>query len=365
MSFTSGPAPGEPDPGICAKKEEAAFVAFIYDRVRMNGRDLLRRRGGVPITAIAVLTIAALPAGASAGPQSIRSLELKSFSGDAATAGAVRAGSKRPQLRTGSTAVTLSSGARAAGKVKCPSKTHITGGGYAVAPAFQPAGGLRTIPTSSIPVGSRSWQSSVAAFADPPSSGSLTTFVRCEGRALGALTGLVKGSVTLPPGGLTNVKLQCPKGAHVVSGGFAGDAPSDLNTTTSFRTLILASERTSKRVWTVTGFNNNSGPSGAASELRGFALCELDLKVTRVSEASTTLAVASDARVSAEPRCNGNKHSVSGGFSVSHGNSAAFVPIDESYPVGKKGWHLGAYEQTGTALPAGTTLTATVYCKRN
>ncbi|MGH2922882.1 MAG: hypothetical protein ACRDKH_02490 [Solirubrobacterales bacterium] len=91
-----------------------------------------------------------------------------------------------------------------------------------------------------------------------------------------------------------------------------------------------------------------------AGTLTTFARCESNsLGRTRV-------------RSGGDARCAGKRHVVSGGFAIEDADSTLAVAafLDESHPVGRKGWHLGMSELPGINLPVGATLETLAYCKR-
>ena len=280
---------------------------------------------------------------------------------------------KKKKKKAKNPAVTISAptplnpGALASGTATCPGKTHVTGGGFAVAPSFTPPGaGLRSLNSTSRPSGPTSWIAGGGAYASPQVAGQLTTFARCERNTAGRIDISTSGSVTINPATGQNMVFNCPTSSHVISGGYSasslGDFAPGLN---SHRVVVVQNRRTGVGQWTVSAFNNPNSPG--AETLTGYATCEADAKGSAVTEAaSPATPVVDDGRTAADATCAGKTHSVSGGFLVSHTfpGTVPLVSVDENQPVGKGGWHLGLSEYPQVFLPAGTTLQAFAYCKK-
>ncbi len=83
-----------------------------------------------------------------------------------------------------------------------------------------------------------------------------------------------------------------------------------------------------------------------------------------MSEVSATAPIANDERTTATATCTGKTHTVGGGFAVAPLVGPA-VGIDQMQPVGTKSWQVGLYEYPGFNLPAGSSLAAYSYCKKN
>ena len=288
---------------------------------------------------------------------------LVSLAAVAPAADAKKKKKKAGSATTKSAFTAFTAGTAVSGTPTCKGKSHATGGGYAVAPNFAPPStGLRTLPLSSSPSGSKRWTGSSAAFTVPSASGSFTSFVRCESNNQGSIALRASSSSTYQSGEYKNLVFNCPKGTHVIAGGFAGDGPANLASPATFRILQLGSRRTGSRQWTVSAFNRNGGPPATVT---GHVVCERNAKGDRVSEVSSVAQVVNDSRVAIDPTCPKGKHVVSGGFFLSIG--ATIVPlasVDEFQPVGKRGWHVGLFEFPGAALPPeGSQLTGYAYCK--
>jgi hypothetical protein len=313
----------------------------------MRGRDhdgLRRRR----TTAVALSLAALLSAGALAPATEAKKKKKKK-------AAAV----------TKSATVPLSSGAAATGAASCTGKTHMTGGGLAIAPAFTPpASGLQSVAPGSSPSGAKGWSTAAGAFNTPAASGTLTSYVRCESNRSGQLVNTLSTSATLPPGQGTTSNVTCAPGTHVITGGYQGTGIVNFaDPNNGYRIVVLVSRRTSARTWTVNAFNSSN--ANTAATITVYATCERNAKGVSVSEAaSAPAAIDLSQRSGADATCGGKTHVVSGGFAVSP-NGIGDVPgvtIDETFPAGRKGWHVGLYNLS--IPPPGSNLQAFAYCKK-
>jgi hypothetical protein len=296
----------------------------------------------------------------------------------AALAGLVALGVASPAIakkkRSKSPAVTatnsapLSSGTTQTLTSACPKGTHITGGGYSIAPTYDPASntGSRTLTETSFPAGPKTWSATSSALTNPPATGSFSTLARCERDSAGKLSVLVSSTALLSPGGGSHFPLNCPTGSHVISGGFAGEGPNVLSNVFGFRIIVLESRRTGPGQWTVTAFNRTGSPT--AAQISVYALCEKNAKGVSVSEKSGTVPMATAQRATADASCPKKQHVVSGGFLVSPDTfpgSVAVVGIDEDEPVGKASWRVALYAHPSFNVPAGGSLQTTAYCKKD
>ena len=287
---------------------------------------------------------------------------LVSLAGLSAVADAKKKKSK-PVASTKSASSPLAAGTSATATANCSGKTHTTGGGFTVAPNFTPpATGLRTLPTLDSPLGNKGWTATSAAYTNPASVGSLTAYARCEKNSAGKIAIRSSSSASLAGGVGQSLVFNCPPGTHVISGGFGGDGPAALNSLASFRIIVLQSQRTGPGQWTITAYNRTGAPT---STLTGYAVCEFNAKGSSVSEVSSFVPVANDARTVADPTCSKKKHVVSGGFLVSPlpPGTVPVIGVDETQPVGKRSWHTGLHEFPSFTLPAGSALQAVAYCK--
>jgi hypothetical protein len=261
--------------------------------------------------------------------------------------------------------VPLTSGTAVNGAASCTGKTHMTGGGLAISPGFTPPNsGLQSVAPGSSPSGAKGWSTAAGAFSTPAASGSLTTYVRCESNNAGQLVNTISTSATLPPSQSTISTLSCAPGTHVISGGYSGTGIVNFaDPTNGYRILILYSRRISTREWQVLALNSSS--ANTPGTVTSFATCERNAKGTGVSEvASAAVPVSLNARSAAEATCGKKAHVISGGFLLNP-NGIGQVPgvtIDETYPVGRRGWHIGAFNLSNP--PPGSNLQAFAYCKK-
>jgi hypothetical protein len=262
----------------------------------------------------------------------------------------------------------MSSAGTATATANCGGKTHLSGGGYVIAPRYEPSSntGLRTSTSTSTPVGVTAWNAKSDAFAAPATSGSLTSIARCESNRLSQLGIVVSGSATVPSGILDNLSIHCPPGTHVVSAGYDGTGlGSYANNFNSFRTFILQSRRTALNEWTISVFESSVNP--ASGNVNVAALCERNAKGRSISEVSAIAPIGSNARASADATCPAKQHVLSGGFVLapipSNMGSPPIVGIDEFQPAGQTSWHLGL--QSFGAQPPGSSVATYAYCAKD
>jgi len=298
-------------------------------------------------------------------------LSLAALASLAAMAPAVDAKKKKKKgspAVTRSSAVPFTQASDATVTTACPKGTHVTGGGFVVSPNFDPNSttGLRSMNSTSHPSGNKSWTSGGSAYATPPASGSFTGFARCEKDSVGKLAVTANSTATISPGAGQNMAFNCPPGTHAISGGYSGPSLGAFTfAIASARIVVLGSRRTGAGQWTISAYNNSSSPASAT--LTGYATCELNGKGQSVSEASAFAPVVDNGRTVADATCSKKKHVVSGGFLVSPATfpgSVPFIGVDENQPTGKRGWHVGLHEFPPFALPPGSSLQATAYCKK-
>jgi hypothetical protein len=327
----------------------------------MRGRELLIGLAGL-------VALAAAPAMAVAS-QAVVAGKSKTFSAspEDSAAAAKTISKKKLKVNTKSTAVSFGSGTTVGAQAACTGKTHLTGGGFAVAPGFNAGTGLRSLNPISHPVDTKTWNAGGSAFTAPAASGSFTTFARCEGNALGKLVTTLTGATTIPPDFGQVMNFVCAPGTHVISGGYSGTLPNNLNSPgLGTRIIVLQNQRTGTGQWTVAGFNNMGG--GVTAALTGYATCEADGKRRTVTEASAVAPIGDNVRSAADATCTGKKHVVSGGFLLSPAvfpGPALYASVDESNPVDKKGWHVGLYEYPEVGLPPGSNVATYAYCKKD
>ena len=264
-----------------------------------------------------------------------------------------------------SSASPFSSASTASARADCTGKTHISGGGWAASPHYDPSSntGLRSVNSTSTPSGTTGWTATSDAFAGPAASGSLTAFARCESNKLGQIATVISGSATVPSGQLADLVLNCPAGTHVVSGGYSGTGlASYVNSLNNFRILVLQSRRTAVNQWTISALENSLVP--ASGNISVSALCERDAKGRSIGEISTFSGFGNVSRASGDPACPSKQHVVSGGYALSPTTSAIpVVGIDEFEPSGKSAWHLGLH--TVGPQPAGSAVATYAYCAKD
>jgi hypothetical protein len=277
----------------------------------------------------------------------------------------------QPAITTSASGPLSSSGSGSA-TANCSGKTHISGGGYAVSPNLSfgpPPSGLNAVSSTSIPAGATGWSAKADAFAVTQSSGSLTTFARCENNSLATIGVVVSGSATVPPGILDNLVIHCPSGTHVVGGGYDGTglASYALNNS-SFRIFILQSRRTALNEWTISAFENSVGnpPSGNVNVA---AICERNAKGRSIGEVSTFSSFGNNSRAAGDPTCPPKQHVVSGGYALSplpaNSGHPPVVGIDEFEPSGNSTWHLGLHTVPTQPQPPGSSVATYAYCAKD
>jgi hypothetical protein len=289
-----------------------------------------------------------------------------------ATPAVAKRGKPKAVATTHAGTVALAAGATVTASASCTGKTHATGGGFAVSPPFVPPGtGVRSWTTTTNPVGPKTWLASGTAFTNPSTTGSFTTFARCEKNSLGRLAVTGSSAVTLSPGEFRTLAFECPANAHVISGGYAGDGPTAPNNGNGWRIDILQSQRTAPREWSISAFDRGTTPPAAApATLTGFVVCEFNAKGVVVGQASVSTPLSANTRATADPSCRKKQHVVSGGFVITPlpggpGSTVPVVSLDENQPVGNRGWHIGLHPWVFSTLPPGESLQATAYCKKD
>lgn len=284
----------------------------------------------------------------------------------AAAAPAVHAKGKG-SVATASETAPLASSQTQSATARCPGGMHLTGGGFSVAPAYNPAGsvGTKTMVQISQPVGKKLWSAAAGAVQVPISAGSFTSYARCEKNSLGKISVRANSATSIPPRQAQTSNFRCPSSSHVITGGYSTDHPFAAPDLASSQLTIVQSQRTSKREWAVTGYNASAS---LATTMTAYAYCELNRGAEKIATRSATVPLADDARVTAQGSCSKKQHVVSGGFSINPlPSQSSVIPsagVDESLPAGK-GWRVGVYENPGFILPAGSTLTVQAYCKKS
>jgi hypothetical protein len=285
-------------------------------------------------------------------------------------AGAAKKKRKRVQPAVSVTAPTpISPGSEAAATATCPSKTHVTGGGWSLSNPYTANGsttltddtGTRINHLQSQPASLTSWTAGAAALGVPANGGTFSSIARCETNKLGRTTFGVSGSTTVPIGQESTNVVHCSPGTHVLNGGFSF-SPSGSPAPAGFRALVVESRRSAVDTWQVDLVNPAGAPAAVTLTLN--ILCEVNRKGLGVSETSSIVPIVNDSRATAIPTCSGKTHATGGGFVISPMVGPA-VGIDQMLPVGTKSWQIGLYEYPGFNLPAGSSLAGYAYCKKN
>ena len=278
---------------------------------------------------------------------------------------------KRAPAVTRSAAVPLAPGSPASTTASCPGKTHLTGGGWSIANPYSANGtdapgddtGTRITHLQSQPSTLSSWTAGAAALASPASGTTFTTYARCESNAYGrTLLGVSAAGIVLRVGDERKVGIDCAPGTHVLTGGFSFGPPGDLASPTGTRATVKESRRTAPGTWEIDLVNPTTAPIEVTLSIN--VLCELNRKGGGVSEAAQTVPIVDTGRTTATATCTGKTHSVAGGFLVSP-TVGPIIGIDQVQPAGNKSWQVGLFEHPSSNLPAGSTLTAYSYCKKD
>lgn len=283
---------------------------------------------------------------------------------------AAPASAKKAKVTTSTAPVTLAPGGQQAATAQCPKGTHVTGGGWSASPPYSANGtnplgddsGLRIDHLQSQPSGLLSWTAGASAFTVPGATGTFTSFARCESKSIGRTLLGGSGSSTLPVSQSATIGIHCPKGSHVLAGGFNLSPAGNLADPVGFRPQVLESRRRDARTWELIVVNPAGSPSDAT--IAANTLCEVNAKGLSISERSASAPLVDNSRATATASCTGKTHAVDGGFLISPAVGPA-VGVDQMQPSGSKAWQVGVYEYPGFALPAGSTVTAYSYCKRN
>ncbi len=273
---------------------------------------------------------------------------------------------KKAQPAVTASASPFSSATTASASAGCTGKTHVSGGGWAVSPHYDPGGntGLRSLNSTSTPQGTTGWTTTSDSFVNPSASGSITAFARCESNKLSQIATAISGSATVLSGQLDDLVLNCPTGTHVVSAGYTGTGlVSHVNNPNNLRILILQSRRTAVNQWTVSAFENSLVPASGNVSVTG--LCERNAKGQSIGEVSAFSGFGQNQRASGDPSCPSKQHVVSGGYALSPTTSQIpVVGVDEFQPNGNRAWHLGL-NALNVPQPAGSSVATYAYCAKD
>ena len=177
---------------------------------------------------------------------------------------------------------------------KCPRGTLTEAGGFRA--EHDPAGNdASLLVLDSVPVKRRSWRT--AAYNDDnDDSGLLDSYAYCVRRLPGRI--VQTGTNQVDGGTLGAAKARCPRGTHVLSGGFVTESDS---------LIPVTSMRAGSRSWKVKAFNGEMGDFG----LRAVAVCaDAPPLAERTREAEAT----GNTPEVLKPRCPEGTRAVSGGY---------------------------------------------------
>jgi hypothetical protein len=146
----------------------------------------------------------------------------------------------------------------------CPKGRTVAFGGWASDLHYDPAAGSDVYINGLFRSSSRGWTARASNHnAAGDKAGSLTSLAYCK---KGAKPKAVSQVVSVPPGTFGNVSAKCPGGKEVVAGGFTADSRQ---TALDPVVQISSMQRSSKRVWTVSGYSNG----GIPGNLTAIAYC--------------------------------------------------------------------------------------------
>jgi len=241
-------------------------------------------------------------------------------------------------LKTKSASVEIESGETGSATAACNPKSRAISGGFDV----------DTESLAQVPIfkreGRRGWTTTATPGGIEPAT--LTTYAYCDKSA----PRLKEKTATVPfaDGPLSSASVKCKRGGEVFAGGFETDELY----------FAVASRRSGKRTWTVTG---NAIPE--AGTLTVFAYC--DKSEPKLKTKSKTEPLGSFEQGSATAKCKRRPIAVAGGFespapeTMAAGFPGPLVLVNESRREGKRRWTV-----TGTAGFGGGSLTAYAYCKK-
>jgi hypothetical protein len=277
---------------------------------------------------------------------------------------------KKAPASTAISSTPLAPGGQVSATARCPKGSHVTGGGWLDSAPYSANGtetlgddsGLRMIHLQSQPAGLTTWTAGAAAFTVPGTTGTYSSFARCERKSISRIAVTTPHTEVIPPSSQKTTGLACPKGTHVLSGGFSISPPGNLADPAAFRPKVAQSQRVSSTTWAFDLVN----PTGFTSAVTFVTTveCELNQKGLNLTEQSSTVPLVDNSRATTTASCVGKTHTVSAGFLLTPTVGPA-VGIDQFGPTGQKSWQVGAYEYPGFTLPGGATISVFAYCRKN
>jgi hypothetical protein len=231
----------------CPKHQKVGFAGFLADGTS-NGAF----PAGLARPSKKTVQATGLALGANAGPVTA----IAYCSKDA------------PKLKTVSqTAVVPGAAADLTVTATCPRGWTVAFGGWASDLKYDPAAGSHVYINGLFRSSSRGWTARASNHnAAGDKAGSLTSLAYCKkGDKPKAVSQTV--SLPAPPGTFGSVSARCPSGKEVVAGGFTADS-RQIGVDPFVQ--ISSMQRSSKRVWTVSGFSNGDIPGN----LTAIAYCD-------------------------------------------------------------------------------------------
>ncbi len=224
----------------------------------------------------------------------------------------------------------------------CPRGKRAVGGGFSV-----PVG---AIAQQEFPAGGSRWR--VESYNLASSTGVMTAYARCEPKAKDKLKRVTKAKRSRDPATPVAVA-SCPRGTHVLSGGFKVSPPYDPDGGDAGEIAVFESRRISTRKWRVSGINQ-----GDPTKLIAYAVCGDDSRGAVSQAANDAVVSAQSTKVTAG--CQAGSHTTGGGFKVPAGGASDIPMARVSKPGGSRDWIV-------TFLTRGPTgkVFSYAYCERN